>query len=110
MPTRQKGDQAARHRARLVLIRGLPASGTSTLARQLATTIPAVRPDRDAWITRLGGDVWDDDPRVRVERQLRALTPDLLVEHGIAVGVSPRTPWSGSVPAPSHPGRGRPGG
>lgn len=36
---------------RLVLICGLPASGKSTLARQLAMTIPAVRLDKDEWMT-----------------------------------------------------------
>ena len=34
---------------RLVLICGLPASGKSTLARQLAPEIPAIRLDKDEW-------------------------------------------------------------
>ena len=46
--------------ARLVLICGLPASGKSTLARQLAPEIPAIRLDKDEWVTRLGAEVWDD--------------------------------------------------
>jgi len=69
---------------RLVLICGLPASGKSTLARQLAPRIPAVRLDKDEWVTRLGGDVWDDELRVRVEHQLWVLTQDLLT-HGQSV-------------------------
>jgi predicted kinase len=63
---------------RLVLICGLPASGKSTLARELAPAIPAIRLDKDEWVTRLGGDLWDDELRVRVEAQLWALTQQLL--------------------------------
>ena len=64
--------------ARLVLICGLPASGKSTLARRLADELPAIRLDKDAWVTRLGGDPWDDDLRGRVEGLLWDLTRDLL--------------------------------
>ncbi len=71
-------DHVAVPRTRLVLICGLPASGKSTLARQLAPRIPAVRLDKDEWVTHLGGDVWDDELRVRLERQLWALTRELL--------------------------------
>ena len=64
--------------ARLVLICGLPASGKSTLARQLAPKLAAVGLDKDEWVARLGHDVWDDDFRVRLEAQLWALTQELL--------------------------------
>ncbi len=63
-----------------MLICGLPASGKSTLACQLAPRIPAVRLDKDGWVTELGADVWDDDFRVRLERQLWALTQELLIQ------------------------------
>ena len=63
---------------RLVLICGLPASGKSTLARRLASTMPAVRLDKDGWTSQLGADVWDDDFRARLEDQLWALAQDLL--------------------------------
>ena len=66
--------------SRLVLICGLPASGKTALARRLAPKIPAIRLDKDEWTSHLGLDVWDDDLRVRVERQLWALTQDLLVQ------------------------------
>lgn len=64
--------------ARLVLICGLPASGKSTLARRLAAELPAIRLDKDAWVTRLGGDLWDDVFRDRVESLLWDLTRELL--------------------------------
>ncbi|MGO8863314.1 MAG: AAA family ATPase [Acidimicrobiales bacterium] len=70
----------AKSSARLVLICGLPASGKSTLARQLAPKIPAVRLDKDGWVTQLGADVWDEEFRVRLERELWVLTQDLLAQ------------------------------
>jgi predicted kinase len=65
---------------RLVLICGLPAAGKTTLARQLARKVPAIRLDKDQWTTQLGLDVWDEGLRVRVERQLWALTQELLAQ------------------------------
>src|SRR5204862_3227397 len=70
----------AKSSTRLVLICGLPASGKSTLARQLAATIPAIRLDKDGWVTQLGADVWDEEFRVRLEHQLWALSRDLLAQ------------------------------
>ena len=61
-----------------MLICGLPASGKSTLARRLAPAIPAIRLDKDGWVTQLGEDLWDDEFRIRLERQLWALTQELL--------------------------------
>ena len=63
-----------------MLICGLPASGKSTLARTLAPKIPAIRLDKDGWVTQLGADVWDDEFRVLLERQLWALTQELLAQ------------------------------
>ena len=40
----------------------------------------AIRLDKDQWTTQLGLDVWDDEFRVRLERQLWALTQDLLAQ------------------------------
>jgi predicted kinase len=70
----------AKSSTRLVLICGLPASGKSTLARQLAPEIPAIRLDKDAWATQLGRDPWDDGFRVRLEQQLWMHTRDLLAQ------------------------------
>jgi predicted kinase len=68
----------AKSSTRLVLICGLPASGKSTLARQLAPKIPAIRLDKDGWATQLGADLWDEEFRVRLEHQLWLLSQDLL--------------------------------
>ncbi len=68
----------AKSSTRLVLICGLPASGKSTLARRLALEVPAIRLDKDTWVTQLGRDVWDEAFRVRVEHQLWLLTQQLL--------------------------------
>ncbi|MGA2469262.1 MAG: ATP-binding protein, partial [Solirubrobacteraceae bacterium] len=65
---------------RLVLICGLPASGKTALARELAPRIPAIRLNKDHWTTELGHDVWDDEFRVRIEAQLWALTQELLAQ------------------------------
>jgi predicted kinase len=46
----------------------------------LQPKIPAIRLDKDGWVTQLGADVWDDEYRVRVERQLWALTQELLAQ------------------------------
>src|SRR5438034_10617893 len=70
----------AKSSTRLVLICGLPASGKSTLARQLAPKIPAIRLDKDGWATQLGADLWDEEFRVRLEHQLWVLSKDLLAQ------------------------------
>jgi predicted kinase len=70
----------AKSSTRLVLICGLPASGKSTLARQLAPKIPAIRLDKDGWVTQLGADVWDGEFRGRLEGQLWALSKELLAQ------------------------------
>lgn len=69
---------ALKSSARLVLICGLPASGKTTLARELAPKIPAIRLDKDQWTMQLGLDVWDEKFRVRLEEQLWTLTQELL--------------------------------
>ena len=61
-----------------MLICGLPASGKSTLACQLAPKISAIRLDKDEWATQLGADLWDEAFRVRLEHQLWVLSQDLL--------------------------------
>ena len=70
----------AKSSTRLVLICGLPASGKSTLAREFAPQIPAIRLDKDGWVTQLGADVWNGEFRGRLEGQLWALSKELLAQ------------------------------
>ena len=49
---------------------GLPGSGKTTLARRLAVERDAHRFTKDEWVLALGGDLYDDELRVRVEAQL----------------------------------------
>lgn len=64
--------------ARLILVCGLPGSGKTTLARQLANDVPAVRLSPDEWKHALGIDYYDDDARVRLEERLWMLAQELL--------------------------------
>jgi predicted kinase len=64
--------------ARLILICGLPGSGKTTLAKQLASEVPAVRFCPDEWKHDLGIDYYDEQARVRLERRLWWLSQELL--------------------------------
>jgi predicted kinase len=64
--------------ARLVLICGLPGSGKTTLATQLASELPAVRLCPDEWKHDLGIDYYDEAMRVRLEARLWRLGQELL--------------------------------
>src|SRR3954468_23208970 len=68
----------ARHEPTLHLTCGLPGSGKTTLARRLAVERDAQRFTKDEWVFALGGDLWDDQLRVRVEAQLIELAFELL--------------------------------
>ena len=74
---------------RLILICGLPGSGKTTLAKQLAAEAGAVRLSPDEWKHALGIDYYDEDARVRLESRLWQLAHELLtlgqsvvMEHG----------------------------
>ena len=64
--------------ARLILICGLPGSGKTTLAKQLARKIPAVRLCPDEWKHDLDIDYYDEERRVRLEGRLWLLGQELL--------------------------------
>jgi predicted kinase len=64
--------------ARLILICGLPGSGKTTLARQLAPARGAVRLSPDEWKHDLGIDYYDEVGRVRLEARLWRLAQELL--------------------------------
>jgi predicted kinase len=62
----------------LMLTCGLPGSGKTTLARRLAAERGAQRFTKDEWVRDLGGDLWDDELRVRLEATLTELAFELL--------------------------------
>ena len=64
--------------ARLILICGLPGSGKTTLATELAPTVPAVRLSPDEWKHDLGIDYYDERRRVQLEDRLWRLAQELL--------------------------------
>ena len=64
---------------RLVLLCGLPASGKTTLARQLAESYGAVRLNPDEWESALGVDPFDEGFQDRLEAQFWELAQRLLV-------------------------------
>lgn len=65
-------------KARLILICGLPGSGKTTLAEQLAQEVPAVRLSPDEWKHDLGIDYYDEERRVQLEKRLWRLGQELL--------------------------------
>lgn len=63
---------------RLVVITGLPGSGKTTLAAELARSMPAIRMCPDDWMMSSGIDLWNDGVRSRIERLQLDLALDLL--------------------------------
>ena len=63
---------------RLVVITGLPGSGKTTLATELARSMPAMRMCPDDWMTSSGIDLWNDGVRGRIEQLQLELALDLL--------------------------------
>jgi predicted kinase len=62
----------------LLLTCGLPGSGKTTLARRLAAERDAQRFTKDEWVLDLGGDLWDEELRIRLEGKLIELAFELL--------------------------------
>lgn len=65
--------------SRLIVICGLPGSGKTTLARELAKARGGVRLCPDEWMAALGVNLWDSAFRDRVEALQWTLAQDLLV-------------------------------
>jgi predicted kinase len=65
--------------ARLILICGLPGSGKTTLAKEIAPKVPAVRLSPDEWKHDLGIDYYDEQRRVQLENRLWRLGQELLM-------------------------------
>ena len=70
---------------RLVVITGLPGSGKTTLATELARSMPAVRLCPDDWMMSSGIDLWNDGVRGRIEQFQLDLALDLLCAGGNVV-------------------------
>jgi predicted kinase len=68
-----------RREPRLVLLCGLPASGKTTLAQEVAEAYPAVRLSPDEWELALGVDPFDDAFQARLEAAFWELTQRLLL-------------------------------
>ena len=62
----------------LVVITGLPGSGKTTLATELAVSMPACRMCPDDWMMSSGIDLWDASIRAQIETFQLTLALDLL--------------------------------
>jgi len=71
--------QGTKNQTRLVLLCGLPASGKTTLARELADAYHAVRLNPDEWELALGVDPFDEGFQAKLEAAFWQLTQRLLV-------------------------------
>jgi predicted kinase len=71
--------QRTKKQARLVLLCGLPASGKTTLAHELADAYDAVRLNPDEWELALGVDPFDAGFQVKLEAAFWELAQRLLV-------------------------------
>jgi AAA domain len=65
-------------KARLNLTCGLPGSGKTILARQLAADRGAVRLTQDEWLWALGSTPWDESTREKVDHELWRLAQEIL--------------------------------
>ena len=64
--------------ARLILTCGLPGTGKTTLARQLATDRGAVRFSKDEWLWALGSSPWDRPTGEKLEHELWRCAQEIL--------------------------------
>jgi predicted kinase len=70
---------------RLVVITGLPGSGKTVLATELAKSMPAVRMCPDDWMMSSGIDLWNHGVRSRIEHCQLDLALGLLCAGGNVV-------------------------
>ena len=72
-------------RGRLTIICGLPGSGKTTLATDLARQYRGVRFSPDDWMEALAIDIWDLDSRRKVEQLQWRVARDILRGGGAAI-------------------------
>ncbi|WP_417308953.1 AAA family ATPase [Devosia sp.] len=70
---------------RLIVIGGLPGSGKTTRALELAASTGGTRLSPDDRMERLGIDMWDSDARARIEALQFDLAVDLIRLGGVAI-------------------------
>src|SRR6478609_7651887 len=80
--------EGTRNQPRLVLLCGLPASGKTTLAHEIAYAYGAVRLNPDEWELALGIDPFDAEFQDRLEAEFSRFTERL-----IALGTSVILDW-----------------
>ena len=71
--------KGTKKQTRLVLLCGLPASGKTTLAHELADAYDAVRLNPDAWEMALGVDPFDEGFQMKLEAAFWELAQRLLI-------------------------------
>ena len=62
----RRANDGAHEKGRLVVITGLPGSGKTALAAELAMSLPAVRMCPDDWMASAGIDLWGSRARARI--------------------------------------------
>jgi predicted kinase len=62
----------------LIIVCGLPGSGKSTTAVELAAQRGGIRLSPDDWMTALGANLWDSELRARIEALQWSVGQDLL--------------------------------
>lgn len=72
-------------RGRLIIVCGLPGSGKTTIATELAVRYRAVRYSPDDWMDALGINLWDSAKRAGIETLQWQAAQDVIALGGTAV-------------------------